>query len=134
MAGRVSAGLTPAEGRKFGLLVGGAFLLLGFVFWRRAHPTAAAVALVPAIALIVGGLAAPARLGPVYRRWMALSLVISKVTTPIFMGVIFFLVLTPGGLLARLFGHRPLSRQHGEATNWHSRAEGTRRGDMDHQF
>ena len=92
------------------------------------------ITLVLASALIAGGLAAPARLGPVYRGWMALALVISKVTTPLFMGAIFFGVLTPAGLLARLLGHRPLSRPRGTASYWQSRAAGARRGDMDHQF
>lgn len=130
----VSARLTPVEGRKFGLLVGAAFLLVGVLLWRRTHVTAAWVTMALAVALIAGGLAMPARLGPVYRAWMALAKVISKVTTPVFMSVIFFLVLTPAGFLVRLFGHRPLTRAPGGPTYWQSRAPGSRRGDMDHQF
>ena len=130
----VPARLTPAEGRKFGLLVGGAFLLLGVLLWRRTHLTAAYVAATLAVALIVGGLAVPAQLGPVYRAWMALAKSISKVTTPVFMSVIFFLVLTPAGILVRLFGHRPLTRSRGGPSYWQSRAPGSRRGDLDHQF
>jgi hypothetical protein len=56
------------------------------------------------------------------------------VTTPVFMGAIYFLVLTPAGLLARLLGHRPLSRERGATTYWQSRPAGARRGEMDHQF
>ena len=130
----VPARLTPAEGRKFGLLVGAAFLLLGVLFWRRAHLTAAWVAVALGAGLIVGGLAMPAQLGPVYRAWMGLATAISKVTTPIFMSAIFFLVLTPAGFLVRLFGHRPLTRARGGSTYWQSRAPGSRRGDLDHQF
>jgi hypothetical protein len=131
---RIPARLTPAEGRKFGLLVGGAFLLLALLLWRRAHVTAATVAGALGAALLLGGLVVPARLGPVYRGWMSLAKAISKVTTPIVMSVIFFLVLTPSGLLVRLFGHRPLARRRGAGTYWHSRPEGERRGAMDHQF
>jgi hypothetical protein len=131
----VSARLTPAEGRKFGLLVGGAFLVIGLLLWRRARVTEGRVALVLAVALIAAGLAVPGRLGPVYRGWMALAQVISKVTTPLFMGAIYFLVLTPAGLLVRLFGHRPLTRPRGAGTYWKSRPAGARRTDaMDHQF
>jgi hypothetical protein len=130
----VSARLTPTEGRKFGLLVGGAFLVLGALLWRRGHTAAASVALVLASALIAAGLVAPTGLGPVYRAWMALAAAISKVTTPVFMGAIFFLVMTPAGLLVRLFGHRPLSRQREAATYWQSRPAGARRGEMNHQF
>lgn len=134
MATGVSARLSPAEGRKFGLLVGGAFLVLGLLMWRRAHLTNAYVTLALAIVLIAGGLIAPASLGPIYRGWMALAGAISKVTTPIVMGLIFFLVLTPAGLLGRLFGHRPLARAPGGKTYWQSRPVGNRRGDMDHQY
>ena len=130
----VSARLTPAEGRKFGLLVGGAFLVLALLMWRRGHVTGASVAAVLAAGLIAGGLAAPTRLGPVYHGWMALAKMISKVTTPVFMGAIYFLVLTPAGFLARLLGHRPLSRARGATTYWQSRPPGARRGEMDHQF
>ncbi|MEP6687659.1 MAG: SxtJ family membrane protein [Gemmatimonadales bacterium] len=126
--------LTPAEGRKFGLLVGGAFLLLGALLWRRTHLAAAWISGGLGVALLMGGLAAPAQLGPVYRAWMALARVISKVTTPVFMSVMFFLVLTPAGFLVRLFGHRPLARSKDDTTYWQSRPAGSRRGDMDHQF
>jgi saxitoxin biosynthesis operon SxtJ-like protein len=130
----IPARLTASEGRKFGLLVGGAFLLVALVSWRRGHETVSAVALVLALGLIAGGLAVPTRLGPVYRGWMKLALVISKVTTPIFMGLIFFLVLTPAGLLARLFGHRPLTRSKASPTYWQNRTPGATRSEMKHQF
>jgi Saxitoxin biosynthesis operon protein SxtJ len=134
LAAGVSARLTPAEGRKFGLLVGGAFLLLAILFWYRSHLTVASIALVLGGGLIAGGLIAPTSLGPVYRAWMALAVAISKVTTPIFMAVIFFLVLTPIGLLARLFGHRPIAAPREAGTYWHSRPAGARRSEMNHQF
>lgn len=134
MESRVSARLTPAEGRKFGLLVGGAFIVLGLLLWYRGHSTGASIVVPLGALLIAAGLLAPARLGPVYRAWNALALAISKVTTPILMGVIYFLVLTPTGLLARLLGHRPLSRTRGDATHWQSRPAGGTRGNMDHQF
>jgi hypothetical protein len=114
--------------------VGGAFLLLAVLLWRRTHVSAAWVSGGLGIALVVGGLAVPAQLGPVYRAWMALAKVISKVTTPVFMSVIFFLVLTPAGFLVRLFGHRALTRSQEGGTYWQSRAAGNRRGDMNHQF
>jgi hypothetical protein len=131
---RVPARLTPAEGRKFGLVVGGAFLLLALLLWRRTHVTGATVAGAAGAALFLGGLAVPGQLGPVYRVWMGLAKAISKVTTPIVMSIIFFLVFTPAGFLVRLFGHRPLTHPRGAGTYWHSRPEGSRRGAMDHQF
>ena len=134
MARGIPARLTAAEGRKFGLMVGGAFLVLGGLLWWRAGLATASVPLALGTALVGAGLAIPARLGPVYRGWMALALAISKVTTPIVMGAVYFLVLMPTGLLARLFGHRPLVRPEGTGTYWQSRPAGARQGAMDHQF
>lgn len=108
--------------------------MLGVILRLRDHETAAAVVLALGGVLVLAGLLVPGRLGPVYRGWMALALAISRITAPIFMGLIYFLVLTPTGLLARLFGHRPLSQPKSATTYWQSRPAGARRGDMNHQF
>lgn len=134
MAAGTPARLSPAEGRRFGLLVGVAFLVLGGLLLRRGHAAAATGAAGLGAALVLGGLAVPGRLGPVYRGWMKLAEVLSRVTTPIFMGLLYFLLLTPAGLLGRLAGHRPLSPPAGSSTCWRRRAEGERRGAMNHQF
>jgi hypothetical protein len=134
LAGRIPARLTAAEGRKFGLVVGAAFLVFGGLMWRRGHLPPAYVAAGLGGLLFLAGLTAPQRLGPVYRAWMALARAISKVTTPIVMGAIWFLVITPAGLLVRLFGHRPLSHPRDATTFWHTRPAGERRSVMDHQF
>jgi len=130
----IPARLTPSEGRKFGLMVGGAFLVAGALMWRRGHLTGAAISGVLGAALVIGGLAVPVRLGPVYRAWMGLALAISKVTTPIVMAVLWYLVLTPAGFLVRRFGHRPLVAPRGAATYWHSRPAGQRQSALDHQY
>lgn len=115
-------------------MVGGAFLVAGALMWRRGHLTAAVVSAVLGAGLVIGGLAAPVRLGPVYRAWMGLALAISKVTTPIVMAVLWYLVLTPAGFLVRLFGHRPLEAQRDAATYWRTRPAGQRQSALDHQY
>ena len=113
--------------------MGGAFVLLALVLWWRDHETARAFAGTAAALFILGGLLLPARMGPVYRAWMRFGLAISKVTTPIFMAIIFFLVITPFGLAARAFGHRPL--QAGTSGSlWRARTEGDRKSDLERQF
>ena len=54
-------------------------------------------------------------MGPVYRRWMGLALLLSKVTTPIFMGLVYFVVFTPMGVARRLMGHNGLVRPAGDS-------------------
>jgi Saxitoxin biosynthesis operon protein SxtJ len=95
----------------------------------------AAVLLVLGGVLVAGGLLVPGSLGPVYRSWMRLALMISKVTTPIIMGIVYLLVLTPTGLLLRLFGHRPLTRDRSARSYWIPRsAPNGGRSDLRRQF
>jgi len=60
--------------------------------------------------LVVWALVAPGSLGPVYRVWMRFGLLIGSVTTPLILGIVFFLLIMPMGLVMRAFGHDPLSR------------------------
>src|SRR5688500_11375622 len=128
----VPARLTAAAGRAFGLTVGIAFLALGaLVAWRGHAVAAAALGLLGAV-LSLAGLLIPHRLGPVQRSWMALAVAMSKVTTPIVMGVVYFLVLTPMGILRRTLGHDPLVPPL-EGTRWFARSAETR-SDLTRQF
>jgi hypothetical protein len=49
------------------------------------------------------------------------------------MGIIFFLVITPFGLVARAVGHRPLRPLDSDSL-WRPRKEGDRRSDLQRQF
>lgn len=72
-------------------------------------------------ALVLGGLLLPGMMGPVQARWMALAHAISKVTTPIVMGFLYFVVLTPAGMLMRTLGHRPLRAEPNRGGYWADR-------------
>ena len=134
MAAGVPARLTPAQGRRFGLTVGGAFLVFAGIAWWRAHPTASTVLGGLGATLSLAGLIIPTYLGPVERAWMKLAHLISKVTTPIVMGVMYLAVLTPVGLLRRTFGGNPMVHEIHEASFWRSRPEGRRAGNLTRQF
>ena len=138
MADAVSARLTAhasrRELRSFALSVGGAFLALAALLSWRGRPNAALVLVVAGAILVAVGVAAPTRLGPVYRAWMTLALAMSRVTTPILMGLVYFGVLTPTGLVMRLFGRRPLPGARPAATVWVDRPAGARRSDLRRQF
>jgi hypothetical protein len=51
---------------------------------------------------------------PVFRAWMGAAKVLSKITTPIPLAVVYFLVLTPIALLRRLAGKGRISSPGGE--------------------
>lgn len=126
--------LTPREGRAFALPVGAAFGALAGLAWWRGHPLPAQVLATGAGLLMLAGLVAPTRLGPLYRGWMALARAISTVTTPVFMALVYFGVLTPVGLVRRIVGESPLRRAPDDDSYWRERPEGRRRSDLHRQF
>lgn len=132
MAGRVPARLSRAEGRRFGLTLGLAFLALGGLLLWRGRESLAIVAGVLGVLLVAAGSVAPGSLGPVYHGWMRFALLLSKVTTPVFLGIIYFLVLTPLGVLRRLLGRDPVARAPSDSL-WVALPE-DRHSDLERQF
>jgi hypothetical protein len=99
-----------AQLRHFGLIVGGIFGLVGLwplvVRGSSVRPWAIGLA----VALILPALVAPRVLGPAQRAWMALGNALGWVNTRIVLGLIFFGLITPMGLMFRLMGRDPLQR------------------------
>lgn len=121
-------------GRRFGLEIGVAAIVIA-MFVRR--PYAAPALLVSGVALLVGALAWPALLDPIARRWMALAAALSRVTTPIVLAILYFVVVTPVAVLRRTIGRSPLRRDPRAESYWvtaraFSRDE--RRSRMERQF
>ncbi len=133
MATGIPARLSRKEGRSFGLTLGIAFGVLGTILWWRGKEPADLVVWSVAALFLGAGLIIPDRLGPVHRAWMGLAHAISKVTTPIFMGVVYYVVLMPIGVVMRLFGRNPLTAQRGGDSVWVSRASSVR-SDLERQF
>lgn len=94
--------------RKFGLLVGGVFAALGVIVLLR-HKAHYPYFLWPGVTLVLFGAIFPRALKSVYLIWMSLAFVLGFVISHVILGVFFFLVITPIGLLARLFGKDFLS-------------------------
>jgi carbamoyltransferase len=123
---------TAAAGRQFGLTVGAAFLALGLLAWWRGRMATGLVLSTPGGVLGLGGLLVPARLGPIDRGWRAVGEAISRVTSPLFLGIVYFLVLTPVGWLRRTLGSNPLIARVTEFGYWQARPRP--RSDMARQF
>ena len=59
----------------------------------------------------------------------------SKVTTPVFLGIVYFSGITPIGIVRRLFGCNPLKHRGGDGRSWLTRGRrGHQQTDMEHQF
>ncbi len=63
-----------------------------------------------AAVLITWALVAPGSLKNVYRNWMRLGLLLNRIVSPIVLGFVFFLVVTPLGLIMRIAGRDPMRR------------------------
>ena len=100
--------------------------------WWRNHPLPLYILGGLAVGLITAGLVIPGLLGPVYRAWMGLAQVISKVTTPVLMGIVFFVVIAPVGLLMRLFGRNAIRHRAVNQSYWASPNQ--LRGGLKNQF
>ena len=86
-----------------------AFAIVGAIrVWRRGFDGVAIAACVVAALFASGALIAPAMLGPVHRWWMRFAEIIGWINTRILLIVIFYLVVTPLGLVMRLFRRVPL--------------------------
>lgn len=111
-----TAGKMPSE-RSFGLTVGPASIVFGALLAWRGHPRAAVVGAAVGFILLCGGLLAPSALRVPNRLWWRFAGVLGWINSRILLTLFFFLVLTPTGLLMRLFGRSPLRTVRPD-TNW----------------
>lgn len=85
--------------------------------------------------LVVWALLAPSTLRPVYRGWMRLGLMISRVTTPLILGIVFYIVVMPFGLVRRVLGRDPMSRAFDpEISSYRVESETTSREYLEHPY
>jgi len=120
--------ISPRNLRKFGLLVGGVFLLLGIWFLYRQKP-AWPYFLAPGGLLVLAGAIVPRLLKHVYIAWMSLGFALGFVVSNVVLTVFYYLALTPVGLIARLCGQDflALKRNHAAVSYWIMKPGGARR-------
>jgi hypothetical protein len=126
--------LTGHGGRQFGLTAGAALAAFAAInVARGAFGFASWVALAASI-LVALGLAAPRHLAPLMRASARARRILSIVTVPSAMGIVYFGVVTPVALVRRLFGSNPIVHNADERGYWKARRVGNRRSDLNRQF
>ncbi len=119
--------LTRKRLRSFGFTVGvAACILAALLFWRAkaAWPIAAGFG---GVLLLLGALA-PGLLRPIEWAWMKVALALGWFMTRVILGIVFFLVFTPAGLILRLLRKDPLGlRLHSAAESYWNPREGSDR-------
>jgi hypothetical protein len=121
--------------RSFGVVMGVACLVLsGLGFWAGSAywPIwAGAAAGFGSLALLW-----PRLLSPFNRVWFRFGLALHKVVNPVVMGVLFFAVIMPVGVLMRLTGKRPLGVEFepDRSSYWMRRDSARQPGSMTKQY
>ncbi|MBU1122843.1 MAG: SxtJ family membrane protein [Candidatus Omnitrophota bacterium] len=89
--------------RQFGIIVGVGMAVLGSLFWWRGKDSYFYFLGISAT-LLFFGLTAPKILKPFQKVWMSMAVLMGWVMTRVILTVFFYLVITPIGLLMRMFG------------------------------
>lgn len=89
--------------RKFGITVGFVIGIIGGVLLLRGKDFYLYFFIV-SIILVISGLLFPRLLLPIQKAWMTIAVVIGWFMTRLILSILFFLVFTPIGLIARLLG------------------------------
>ena len=125
---------TKRELRQFGGLCLVFFGLIGaYVYSYHQATTAASILAGLAVGLGLMGLLVPMALRPIFVGWMVAAFPIGWTVSHLLLAVIYYLVLTPIGLILRVVGYDPLSRGFDDdaATYWSLRE---RSDDVSHYF
>ena len=64
-----------------------------------------------AVGVALWGLLAPSTVRPFYRIWMRFGMIMSAITTPVILGIVFYAVVLPYGVVLRLLGKDPMTRR-----------------------
>lgn len=129
------ASVKPADLRKFGILVGSVFAVLGaFPLIKGKHLNL--YLLITGAAIFCLGVIAPKLLSPLYAGWMKVGKVLGKVNTFLILSLIFYLIVTPFGFAYRIFSSNSKKFSYKTKRNsyWIKRNPASPKNDMKRAF
>ncbi len=103
---------TKKELRQFAFIMAAMILFLFTVFFPWLYGMA--ISTIPFVisALFAGtALIAPKLLSPIYSIWMKFSHILGFINSKILLFIIFYLLLVPMGLIAKIFGFNPMNKK-----------------------
>ncbi len=105
--------------RKFGLLFTATFFVLSiYGFVEDGFSFKVLIFLFLSLLFLVASITNSELLTPLNKAWFHLGEVLGKVVSPIVLGAIFFLLITPVGVIARLLGRDELKLKRPKATSY----------------
>jgi hypothetical protein len=103
--------ITKKTLRSFGLLVGAIFVAIGFWPFVLRHQDPRWWSVILGACLLVPAAVFPSILFWPYKGWMKLGHVLGWVNTRIILGLVFYIVVTPIGMIRRWLGKDPMGRR-----------------------
>lgn len=103
--------VTRAQARRTALVVAAVLALIAAWQFYRGRTTATAVLVGLAAALALVGLFVPAMARRFHALWMQVAVVLGHVNSRVLLTLMYYLVITPYGLVSRLVGRDPLGRR-----------------------
>jgi len=89
------------DARKFGKTFSAVFFVISMIaLWKGSGSWGWFLA--AAAGFLVVGVAAPRLLGPLYWAWMKFAFALGWFNTRLFLGIVFYLIITPVGLVMRI--------------------------------
>jgi nitrate reductase NapE component len=129
-------GIKTSSNRGFGWVFTVVFLVIGL--WPLlSGGTVRRWSLITAAVVVVITLTAPALLALPNRLWLRFGLLLNRLTSPVVLAFLFYVVVTPMGLLMRLFGKDSLRLRASDADGsyWIQRdPPGPKPESLHHQF
>lgn len=94
-----------SDWKKFGITMGVILTIIGlYLFWKKNNYFEYFLFL--AASFFILGLILPAALKHVYKAWMSLAVVMGFIMTRVIMVIIFYLLVTPIGIIASITGKK----------------------------
>jgi hypothetical protein len=120
------AGVTDAQARKSALLV--AAVLLAVAAWNvyRGRTTVVVIFGAMGAALLVAGLLVAPAARAFHTAWMRFAVLLGHVNSRVLLTLMYYLVVTPYGVVTRLVGRDPLRRRGAKAESYWVERKATR--------
>ncbi len=108
--------------KKNGVTVGIVLIIISFILWWLGKNSFIYFSAVGGIFIILSYIAVPV-LKPFHKFWIGLSLVLGFIMSRVILTILFYFVVTPIGLLAKLVGKKfmPLGFDKNATTYWEKR-------------
>ena len=89
--------------RKFGITIGVIlFIIAGFLFWKEKESFQ--ILFTFGLTFCILGIVIPFILKPIYWVWMIFATILGWIMTRVILSLLFYIIVTPIGLISRLFG------------------------------